>query len=191
MLSARTSLFRVSSTPVSPTNSGASHFAQNKSHAKGQPQTQWIFKNLYKVETHRAFGGFLHFSCGFLAALDLSAVRLYGDEWPITSSASKLESPRASHFAQNKSHAKGQPQTQWIFKNLYKVETHRAFGGFLHFSCSFLAALDLSAVRLYDDEWPITSSASKLESPRVVCLCFFAHRCEKRWQKRNKISLDD
>jgi hypothetical protein len=32
--------------------------------------------------------------CGFLAALDLSAVRLYGDDRPITSSASNSGSPR-------------------------------------------------------------------------------------------------
>jgi hypothetical protein len=31
--------------------------------------------------------------CGFLAALDLSAVRLYGDEWSITSSASNSARP--------------------------------------------------------------------------------------------------
>ena len=45
--------------------------------------------------------GFLHFMCGFLAALDLSAVRLYGDVWSITPSASNCS---RSPLAQNKSH---------------------------------------------------------------------------------------
>ena len=40
--------------------------------------------------------------CGFLVALDLSAVPLYGDEWSITSSASNFARPRTSKSAQNK-----------------------------------------------------------------------------------------
>ena len=46
--------------------------------------------------------GFLHFMCGFLAALDLSAVRLYGDDWSTTPSASNCGSPSPLHSAQNK-----------------------------------------------------------------------------------------
>ena len=45
--------------------------------------------NPYKVETRRENRRVSSFMmCGFLAALDLSAVRLYGDDWSITSSAS-------------------------------------------------------------------------------------------------------
>jgi hypothetical protein len=44
--------------------------------------------------------------CGFLDALDLSAVHSYGDERPITSSASNSDSPTGFGFAQNKSYKK-------------------------------------------------------------------------------------
>ena len=68
--------------------------AQNKSHYEKQSKSFGILNIYFEVEI-RIICGFLHFLCGFLAALDLSAVPLYGDDCSITSSASNRLCP---HF---------------------------------------------------------------------------------------------
>ena len=75
---------------------GTVQFAQNKSHT--QEATRVLIKfqtHSYRLKPVDLLDGFLHFMCGFLAALDLSAVRLYGDDWSITPSASNRLCP---HF---------------------------------------------------------------------------------------------
>jgi len=87
---------------------GTSWFAQNKSHT--QKTSRVLAKletNQYKVETRRKDRRVSSFMmCGFLAALDLSAVRLYGDDRPITSSASNHGAPLLLVRADQKPHSK-------------------------------------------------------------------------------------
>ena len=61
--------------------------------------------------------------CGFLDALDLSAVHSYGDDRPITSSASNSDSPTGFGFAQNKSYKKkfGSMGVEFLFLKKDKV----------------------------------------------------------------------
>ena len=127
MLSARTSWYRVLSTPVSQTNSGMSHFAQNKSHAEKQPNSPKLYSEfLIRLKPTEHFGGFLLYLCGFLAALDLSAVHLYSDDRSITSSASKCDYSRGCLTSCRTKATSDKTQIQIEFEtNLYKVETHR------------------------------------------------------------------
>jgi len=69
---------------------GLSHLAQNKSYSSKQKQNLtenivFVFNMSKSAEKIRRISSLL---CGFLVALDLSAVRLYGDDRPITPSAS-------------------------------------------------------------------------------------------------------
>ena len=79
--------------------------AEQKPHTQGNSNLVKIPNTLQKVETRRKnSSGFSIFICGFLGALDLSAVLLYGDDWSTTPSASNCGSPSPLHSAQNKSH---------------------------------------------------------------------------------------
>jgi hypothetical protein len=130
------------STPVSPTNSGLPQFAQNKSHPEGNSSFIKLETNQYKVETHRRNSvGFFHFLCGFLAALDLSAVPLYGDDRSIASSASNCGAPTVLLF-------RAEQKPNWLFimspppgggkrRERRREEPACAKGG-----CSFCGAFD-------------------------------------------------
>jgi hypothetical protein len=89
-------------------NAGSASCAEQKPHSKDYTNLAKILNTPQKVETRRRNStGFRVFMYGFLAALDLSAVPLYGDDRSITPSASTCACPRAGHLAQNKSHTQG------------------------------------------------------------------------------------